>query len=71
MPPSSPSPAAADTAPPAQLSNRLGLGLMRLLARLPLSWVRALGWALGSVLHVLATRRRRIARWSRSRWIVK
>ncbi len=61
MPPSSPSPA-ADTAPPARLSNRLGLGLMRLLARLPLSWVRALGWALGSVLHVLATRRRRIAR---------
>ncbi|AOS77864.1 lipid A biosynthesis acyltransferase [Hydrogenophaga sp. PBC] len=35
---------------------------MRLLARLPLSWVRALGWALGSVLHAVAARRRRIAR---------
>jgi KDO2-lipid IV(A) lauroyltransferase len=63
MPTSTPSPAPApDTGPPARLSNRLGLGLMRLLARLPLHWVRALGWALGSVLHVVATRRRRIAR---------
>lgn len=63
MPSSPPSPVPApDTVPPARLSNRLGLGLMRLMARLPLSWVRALGWGLGSVLHVVATRRRRIAR---------
>ncbi|MBL0919455.1 MAG: lipid A biosynthesis acyltransferase [Hydrogenophaga sp.] len=35
---------------------------MRLLARMPLSWVRALGWVLGRVLHAVAGRRRRIAR---------
>jgi Kdo2-lipid IVA lauroyltransferase/acyltransferase len=63
MPSSTPSPAPApDTVPRASLSNRLGLGLMRLLARLPLPWVRALGWALGTALHAVATRRRRIAR---------
>ena len=47
-------------------SARLGVGFMRLLARLPLSWVRALGWVLGVVLHAVAARRRRIARtnWS-------
>jgi Kdo2-lipid IVA lauroyltransferase/acyltransferase len=44
------------------LSGRLGLGFMRLLARLPLSWVRALGWVMGQVLHRVAARRRRIAR---------
>ena len=62
-----------ESAPPAEaaphrasLSNRLGLGFMRLLARLPLPWVRALGWLLGRVLHLVATRRRRIAQrnWS-------
>lgn len=42
--------------------NALGLGLMRLLARLPLAWVRALGWLLGRGLHAVAARRRRIAR---------
>lgn len=39
----------------------LGLAFMRVLARLPLPWVRALGWLLGTVLHALAGRRRRIA----------
>jgi KDO2-lipid IV(A) lauroyltransferase len=42
--------------------NRLGLGFMRLLAGLPLSWVRSLGWLGGQVLHGVAARRRRIAR---------
>lgn len=44
------------------LSSRLGLGFMRLLARLPLPWVRGLGVVLGAVLHAVAARRRRIAR---------
>jgi KDO2-lipid IV(A) lauroyltransferase len=35
---------------------------MRALAHLPLSWVRALGWLLGHGLHLVAARRRRIAR---------
>lgn len=52
---------APSPAEPPRLSNRLGLAFMRLLARLPLSWVRALGWLLGNVLHGLAGRRRRIA----------
>ncbi|MBD3893427.1 lipid A biosynthesis acyltransferase [Hydrogenophaga sp.] len=42
--------------------NRFGLGFMRLMARLPLTWVRGIGWLLGRVLHVLVRRRRRIAR---------
>jgi len=42
--------------------NAAGLAFMRLLAHLPLSWVRALGWVFGQVLHVVAARRRRIAR---------
>jgi KDO2-lipid IV(A) lauroyltransferase len=42
--------------------NALGLGVMRVLAYMPLSWVRALGWLLGLVLHAVAARRRRIAR---------
>jgi len=42
--------------------NRGGLLFMRVLSRLPLSWVRAVGWLLGRVLHVLARRRRDIAR---------
>lgn len=50
--------------PPAasRWANRLGLGFMHLLAHLPLSWVRAMGWLLGHALHLLAARRRRIAR---------
>ncbi|WP_291145750.1 lipid A biosynthesis acyltransferase [Hydrogenophaga sp.] len=53
-----------DTPPPnaqPNLGTRLGIGFMRLLARLPLPWVRALGRVLGHVLHALAGRRRRIA----------
>lgn len=46
----------------AALGNRLGLAFMRLLSVLPLSWVRALGWLLGVVLHAVVLRRRRIAR---------
>lgn len=42
--------------------NALGLGLMRLLARVPLPLVRALGWVFGRALHAVAGRRRRIAR---------
>lgn len=56
-----PAPAASPAAPESRLSNRLGVGFMRLLAHLPLPWVRALGWLLGRVLHVVAARRRRIA----------
>jgi len=41
--------------------NRLGLFFMRALARLPLPWVRGLGWLLGQILHTVASRRRRIA----------
>ncbi len=40
---------------------RLGLGCMRLLAHLPLRWLRALGWLLGQVLYVLVAPRRRVA----------
>lgn len=46
---------------PGGLANWLGLCFMRLLARLPLTWIRALGWLLGRVLHTVAGRRRRIA----------
>ena len=40
---------------------RLGLWCMRLLARLPLAWLRALGWLLGQVLYLLVAPRRRVA----------
>ena len=33
---------------------------MRLIAPLPLRWVRALGWCLGHVLYVLARSRRHV-----------
>ena len=42
--------------------NRGGLLFMRLLSRLPLSWVRAIGWLLGVILYRLVRRRREIAR---------
>ena len=45
-----------------RLFNALGLGAMRVMARLPLPLVRALGWAFGQVLHLVAGRRRHIAR---------
>lgn len=48
--------------PPGNLGNRLGVAFMRVLAALPLSWVRGMGWLLGQVLHLAAVRRRRIAR---------
>lgn len=41
--------------------SRLGIAVMHLLGRLPLAWVRALGWVLGCLLYVLAVPRRRVA----------
>jgi KDO2-lipid IV(A) lauroyltransferase len=41
--------------------SRLGIVFMRLLSRLPLAWVRAMGWVLGMVLYAVAVPRRRIA----------
>ncbi|WP_342132862.1 lysophospholipid acyltransferase family protein [Hydrogenophaga sp. OTU3427] len=41
--------------------SRTAILFMRLLAPLPLSWVRALGWLLGRALHAVAGRRRKIA----------
>jgi KDO2-lipid IV(A) lauroyltransferase len=46
----------------ARAGNALGLGFMRVLSVLPLSWVRAIGWILGMLLHAVVLRRRRIAR---------
>jgi Kdo2-lipid IVA lauroyltransferase/acyltransferase len=43
-------------------TGRLAVGAMHALAALPLSWVRGLGWLLGHLLHLLAAKRRRIAR---------
>lgn len=40
--------------------SRAGVAFMQLLGRLPLSWVRALGWALGWVLYALVVPRRRV-----------
>jgi Kdo2-lipid IVA lauroyltransferase/acyltransferase len=44
-----------------KLGAYLGIGLMRFLAILPLSWVRALGWALGWALFYVIRSRRRVA----------
>ncbi|MCU0763929.1 MAG: lipid A biosynthesis acyltransferase [Hydrogenophaga sp.] len=44
------------------MGNQVGLAFMRLLSVLPLSWVRAIGWMLGVLLHAVVLRRRRIAR---------
>ena len=44
------------------MGSRLGILLMRALAPLPLSWVRALGWLLGWVLYALIGSRRRVVR---------
>ncbi|MBX3586196.1 MAG: lipid A biosynthesis acyltransferase [Ramlibacter sp.] len=44
------------------MTNRLGIQFMRLLALLPLGWVRALGWALGWVLYALVGSRRHVVR---------
>ena len=40
---------------------RAGIWFMQSLARLPLSWLRALGWLLGQVLYLLVWPRRRVA----------
>jgi KDO2-lipid IV(A) lauroyltransferase len=42
--------------------SRLGVAFMRMLAPLPLSWVRALGWALGWVLYAVVPNRRHVVR---------
>ena len=42
--------------------SRLGVALMRGLARLPLTWLRALGALLGLLLYAVAVPRRRVAR---------
>lgn len=47
---------------PGGLLNRLGVAFMHVLAVLPLSWVRCIGWLLGQALYALAVKRRRIAR---------
>jgi KDO2-lipid IV(A) lauroyltransferase len=41
--------------------SRFGIGLMRVLGRLPLAWLRVLGLLLGSVLFVVIIPRRRVA----------
>jgi KDO2-lipid IV(A) lauroyltransferase len=42
------------------MMSRLGIALMRLLAHLPLPWVRALGHALGVLLYALVRSRRKV-----------
>ena len=42
------------------MGTRLMIWLMRWLAHLPLTWVRALGWLLGKVLYVVIGSRRRV-----------
>ena len=44
-----------------QLLSKLGIRMMQLLGRLPLAWLRALGWLLGIVLYALIAARRRVA----------
>ncbi len=44
------------------MASRLGILLMRVLALLPLSWVRASGWLLGWVLYAVVGSRRRVVR---------
>jgi KDO2-lipid IV(A) lauroyltransferase len=41
--------------------SQIGIGVMHVLGRLPLAWVRALGCMLGWLLYVLAVPRRRVA----------
>ncbi|HZY18901.1 MAG TPA: lipid A biosynthesis acyltransferase [Ramlibacter sp.] len=42
--------------------SRLGVVFMRLLAPLPLRWVRALGWLLGWVLYLVVAKRRHVVK---------
>ena len=44
------------------MASQLGILLMRLLAPLPLPWVRAFGWLLGWVLYAVVAPRRRVVR---------
>lgn len=44
----------------ASMLSRCGIFFMHLLAHLPLSWVRALGWLLGWVLYSVAVPRRKV-----------
>lgn len=44
------------------MPSRLGILFMRLLAPLPLAWVRALGWLFGWLLYAVVGKRRRIVR---------
>ena len=45
-----------------RLVSQLGIGVMHVLGRLPLPWVRALGWGLGWVLYGLVVPRRRVVK---------
>ena len=44
------------------MMSRLGVAFMRLLAPLPLPWVRALGWLLGWILYAVVGGRRHVVR---------
>ena len=44
------------------MASHLGILFMRLLAPLPLSWVRAIGWVFGWVLYAVVVPRRRVVR---------
>lgn len=61
---------------PGRLASHAGVWFMRLVAMLPLAWVRGLGWLLGRLLYLLARSRRRVvwvnlrlcfAHWSEER----
>jgi Kdo2-lipid IVA lauroyltransferase/acyltransferase len=52
--------------PVVELLSQGGVLFMRLLGRLPLAWVRALGWGLGWLLYGLAVSRRRVV-WTNLR----
>jgi KDO2-lipid IV(A) lauroyltransferase len=43
------------------MMGRFGVWLMSVLAHLPLSWLRGLGWLIGRILFVLAAPRRKVA----------
>jgi KDO2-lipid IV(A) lauroyltransferase len=44
------------------MTTRIGILFMRLIAPLPLAWIRALGWALGWLLYAVVVPRRRVVR---------
>ncbi len=45
----------------AYIGAQIGMAIVRLLALLPLSWLRALGWLIGSLLFITFKSRRRVA----------